>query len=88
MTPNATAHESQSATFQFPIEFVEDDIRKDRGKRAPLGCPFDRWNASAIGQHDFRFQHLVDQFEESAIVDMLAQSSEQPLMVDAVEKLR
>lgn len=82
------AHESKPSTGQLPIQFIKDNVGKERRKRATLWCPFFRSDSCSIWQYHVRLEHPVYELQDTSIRDMLCQTAEQPLMVDTIEELR
>lgn len=82
------SHEAKTTACQLPIEFVQDDIRKERRKRAALGRAFFRGHARAVRHDHLRLEHPMYQLQETPILHPLSQTAQQALMMDTVEELR
>ncbi len=72
----------------LPIQIVEDDVGQERRQRASLRRAFVDGDRLSVRRHDARLQHPAHQGQHARIVHLLGEAIHQPLVVDAVEKLR
>jgi hypothetical protein len=81
------AAELVSASLQFPVEIVQQQIRQQWRERAALGRSLASRHAYAI-VHQPRFEKAADDSQQAFVANAAGKSRHQDVVIHSIEELR
>ena len=81
------AHELQASTIEFPIKFVQHDVRQQRRQWTTLRCALCRRHHDTVWQRNACSEHRPDELEHGLVVDARGEPRHQPVVVHTIEEL-